>query len=94
MKVFALQSMIIIMGTNVGREETQEVRLNAVIILPVKGAGHAMKQAVAIAGDTDNPVMFSRVVVNESVPRGLDLRSRVGSFADSTIRRFAMGKRG
>ena len=53
-----------------------------------------MEQRVAIAGDTDNPKMFSRVVVNESVPRGLGLWSRDGSFADSTIRRFAMGKRG
>ena len=37
--------------------------------------------------------MFSRVVVNEAVPRGLDLWSRVGSFADSTIRRLARGAR-
>ena len=55
---------------------------------------HAVEQTVAIGGDTNNAEMYSRVVVNESVPRGLDLRSRVGSFADSTIRRFAMGKRG
>ena len=92
-KIFALQSMVNIMITDVGWKETQEIRLDAVIILPVKCAGHAMKQTVAIAGDTDNPKMFSRVVVNESVPRGLDLRSRVGSFADSTVRRFPMGKR-
>ena len=92
-KILTLEPVVTIMVTYVGRKEKQKIRLNTVKVLPIKRAGHAVKQTVAIGGDANNAEMFSRVMVNESVPRCLDNRTGIGSFAESAVWHLPLCKR-